>query len=72
MRFVVFCPLQTDMHREKQRIAFTVVSHEEDDFYISFKGVAFSTFVFYEIRPEKYLSPLQNQIFFSAYVYIKL
>lgn len=64
MQFVVFCPLQTDMHREKQRIAFAVVSHEEKDFYTCFKGVPFSISVFYEIRPEKYFSPLQNQIIF--------
>lgn len=63
VQFVVFCPLQTDMQREKnKKIAFTVVSRVEKDFYICFKGVPFSIFVFCETRPEKYLSPLQNQI----------
>lgn len=65
MQFVVFCPLQTDVRREKQRFAFTVVSHEEKDFYICFKGVPFSIFVFYEIRPEKILlSPSKSVYLF--------
>lgn len=41
MQFVVFCPLQTDMHREKQKIAFAVVSHEEKRFLHPFQRCAF-------------------------------